>query len=612
MCDRGRVAGAGTLVDERARVASPPAPRRPGYEPALDGVRALAVIAVLVYHDHGPTKLGGGGFLGVDLFFVLSGYLITTLLLRERATTGGVALGSFWRRRAQRLLPALLITIAMALVYFWLFATPPQRRQIKDAIVPALFYFQNWHVVSHQGSVLGHTWSLAIEEQWYLVWPVVLWIAVRRAGRATGALLAVVAAALVSSTVWTAHVFKPFDQHAYYGSDTRVQGLLVGALVALVLARYGRPTSRRATAAIDAVGVVALVLVVAAFVAWRVTMWFTFRGGLLVFACLGAALLLAATQPGGRLRRVLSLRPFVFLGLISYGIYLYSLPIFATLTSARVHVPGFQLFALRSVVTVTFAYVSWRFVEQPFRRAPAARVWPWAAISGGIAVALVAALAVQAPAARRPARLGAVTKFLQPYSRLAAATPPGSTRVLVVGGSEADGLDALAHPYRHAPVFAVAVGARTCGVTAARTPTADPAHPNGPCAFAPGLLGAVVRAFRPKEVVVTMEAADTADRVLASGNAPVKSDAWRADATAQLDLFLHTLHPRPAHVVLVGGCGPAPAPPADATARADAVWRAYARAHAGTVRFAVPPAAVCRDHHGGIAMWQWLEHLVGS
>ncbi len=611
--------GTGTLElgDSSAAAPSPaePVAARVPYEPALDGLRAIAVFGVLVFHEHGPStdKLGRGGFLGVDLFFVLSGYLITALLLRERANAGGIALGSFWRRRARRLLPALFVTIGLAVLYAHLYAAPLERRDIKNGIVPALFYFQNWHGLSQQASVLAPTWSLAIEEQWYLVWPVVLWLLLRRRARPSRALLAGVAGLAVVSAVWTWHVADVSYNHAYLGTDTRGQSLLVGACLALLLARTGRPTGARMTMAIDAAAAVALAFIVFAFIDWRGKGWFTFHGGILVVALASAALIVAATQPEGRLRKLLALRPLVAIGLISYGVYLYSFPMSFLLSAKRTHTSGSTLFVVRVVITLLFAYLSWRFIEQPIRRAPMTRVWPWVVIAAGVVLSLLAALTLQAPsgaAARRPPSTSLQT-FLHKYHVLANAAPAGSERVLVVGGTEAGALDGMAHPYQGSGVYGVAAATPNCGVTSALTVWGnDPAHPPKQCAFAPNLLIGISVAYRPRVVAVTIEAADVVDRTENGRHEPVGSQAWVADATAQLDHFRKRLPPGVERMVVVGGCGPDVTSAGDVTARSDQVWAAYAVKHAKDVAFMVAPPTVCAHHQPLPAMWPWLARTV--
>ena len=222
-----------------------------GYVPALDGMRGLAVMAVLAFH--GGMAWARGGFLGVDAFFVLSGYLITSLLLAEWEQTGRIALGRFWGRRARRLLPALLLMVAVVTLGARTLLPPEEVRLLRGDGLAALFYVANWRMILRGGdyfaqtaspSPLEHTWSLGIEEQFYLVWPLLmagllagtLAVAARRAALAHAIVLCAIGAA--ASTVLLATLYRSDDPgRAYYGTDTRGASLLVGAGLAVLLAR---------------------------------------------------------------------------------------------------------------------------------------------------------------------------------------------------------------------------------------------------------------------------------------------------------------------------------------------------------------------------------------
>ena len=220
------------------------------HQPALDGLRGVAVVAVLLYH--GGVSAAGGGFLGVDVFFALSGFLITSLLLAERASTGRIDLKAFWGRRARRLLPALLVVLVFVAVYAAVFARPGELDRIRQDGLSTLLYLANWRMIFggqsyfesfEAPSPLRHTWSLGIEEQWYLVWPLVVALVLawwRGAGRrALGVMCAVLAAAsAVAMAVLASGADDP--SRAYYGTDARAQGLLLGALLAVVPLRSGR------------------------------------------------------------------------------------------------------------------------------------------------------------------------------------------------------------------------------------------------------------------------------------------------------------------------------------------------------------------------------------
>ena len=353
------------------------------YLPALDGVRAVAVVGVLAFH--GGLSWAGGGFLGVDVFFVLSGYLITSLLLAERARTGRIALGEFWKRRAARLLPALLLVVAAVLLGARALLPAEDQGRVRGDGVAALLYVANWRMTwggddyfaqTAAPSPLQHTWSLGIEEQFYLVWPLVVVLLVAGGGalalRRSGLwrLLFVCVAGVVVSTALLAALHSAADPaRAYYGTDTRGAALMVGAGLAVLLALRGdRPVSRtlrRAT--------VALAVVATAWLGWVGVgadggdRWL-YRGGLLSVA-LAVAVVLAhvVLVPDGWAAYLLSRRPLVLLGRISYGVYLWHWPVFIAVNAGRTGRTGPELFAIRVLVTLGLAAVSYVLVERPVR-----------------------------------------------------------------------------------------------------------------------------------------------------------------------------------------------------------------------------------------------------
>lgn len=421
---------------------------RLGHQPAIDGIRGVAVLAVVLYHA--GVGWMGGGFLGVDAFFVVSGFLITTLLVDERAATGRIRFGAFWIRRVRRLLPAFLLLIVGIAGYIRWIAPAEAARSIRDDAVASLLYVSNWwFVVDDQSyfeqfsapSPLRHTWSLAIEEQWYVVWPVVAavvlgWASARRrraAGDEVGAgdlvsdgggpfglggvevdgaidrrrldalgvgclVLAVASAVLMGLVVGDGDVSR-----AYYGTDTRAQALLVGAAAGLFAwrrrpdPRVATPTrrTREVVAAVAVAGFVCLVAVVTAFVfvvdldAWL------YRGGFLAIAVGWAVVVLASTNGmPGPVRSVFSARPLVLLGTISYGVYLWHWPVQLALTPARLDWPDAALIAVRLALTMALAVVSYVVVERPLRRAGRARpAVPVPRLVSAVAAGVVVAVA---------------------------------------------------------------------------------------------------------------------------------------------------------------------------------------------------------------------------
>ena len=372
-------------------------PRRGNGIPALDGIRAVAVGLVLA--DHGGIPGVSGGFIGVDVFFVLSGFLITSLLLDELGRTGTIDLPGFWVRRARRLLPALIVMVLAVVVLRELFPSDAVAA-VRDDAVGAFFWVANWVFVFRetdyftQGdppSPLQHTWSLAVEEQYYVLWPLVLLavavalaLLVRRRGSepklrtvrmvVVGVALAGAAASAVASCLM---VSEDSLNRVYFGTDTRVQALLVGAAAAALLvqdwpalARYGsqiRARWGRWIAQILPVIGLTMLGVVAHFATGSAP---EFRRGLLIVVALAAIFIVApvALEQRGLVARVLAFPPLVWLGVISYGVYLWHWPIFLALNGERTGLTGMSLFAIRAVATVTVAAISWWLIEQPIKR----------------------------------------------------------------------------------------------------------------------------------------------------------------------------------------------------------------------------------------------------
>ncbi len=347
---------------------------RLAYLPGLDGLRALAVIAVLVYH--GNYALLPGGFLGVEVFFVISGYLITSLLLKEWMQRGSINLPAFWLRRARRLVPAFFLVIVASLA-FAVFFLPDEVAGLGSDALAATFYVTNWYfIVSQQSyfeavgrpSLLKHLWSLAIEEQFYVVWPIVMTLLLRGL-RLRWVQITILAGALASSALMAIFYLPNSDpSRVYFGTDTRAAGLLYGAFLACVWAPDRLPR-RFDRLPFDAIGLGAL----------GVLFWFClginqfsaalYQGGFAVVGIATVVLIAATVHPGARFGpRALGIAPARWIGLRSYGIYLWHWPVFM-LTRPQLDVPfdGLPLFALRLAATLVLADISYRFVETPIR-----------------------------------------------------------------------------------------------------------------------------------------------------------------------------------------------------------------------------------------------------
>ena len=372
---------------------------------------------VLLFHaDHLM-----GGFLGVDLFFTLSGFLITTILLQEATRTGAIRLGTFWARRARRLLPALFALLLAVAVYAAVWARPAELGAIRGDAFATIGYVANWHsIVAGHGywdlfaapSPFRHTWSLAIEEQFYLVWPLLVLLlvrCVRSARRRPPVLLGLSVALAGASLGLMGALYRPGHdpQRVYLGTDTRVGSILLGAALASLL--LWRGSTRRAGAKVVARGRRhrrAITL------AWA---WVTvdggdtllYRGGFALFALCATTVIASSVHPVvGPVARTLSVAPLRALGLISYGLYLWHWPVYLVLTPVRTGLDGWTLVALRISVSIAFAIASYFCVEMPIRRG----VWAgWRVRALTPAVALVAVLAVvlaTAGAVSRHQRLG--------------------------------------------------------------------------------------------------------------------------------------------------------------------------------------------------------------
>lgn len=356
-------------------------PARLRYQPGLDGLRALAVAAVVAFHLE-PSAVPGG-FLGVDAFFVLSGYLITRLLIAEWHERRAISLVGFWARRARRLLPALFLVVGAVAVYAIVAAPAEDLGRLRGDGIASIFYAANWRfVVTGQSyfdlvatpSPFRHLWSLAIEEQFYLVWPLVV-VACLRARHARRVLAAVCGVGIAASVALMAMLYRDGDpSRAYFGTDTRLHVLLVGALLAVLTWNRPAPVGTRRTAM--AFGGAGLVVVVgmAALLDDRAA-WF-YRGGSLLFAVAVAGVIIGTVAPGrSPLRSGLSVRPLVALGAISYGVYLWHWPVQIWLTPDRAGVDGLALNAMIVAITLAAAGVSYALVEQPIRRG-LLRGWP--------------------------------------------------------------------------------------------------------------------------------------------------------------------------------------------------------------------------------------------
>lgn len=326
------------------------------YIAELDGVRALSVMSVIACHT---LPSAPGGFVGVDIFFVLSGFLITRLLLAERDSHGEIGIASFYMRRALRLMPAFYTMLA-AIVAF-LLVTGTGDRLSFETVLASGFYLMNWtraFGMGHDG-FLGHTWSLAVEEQFYLLWPLLLVAILGRIAR--GTLPRAIAVLILGVMVWrcTLLLAGADPMRIYNGTDTRIDSLLVGALCASIRQPERSPLLGRLAA-----GSALLLALQIPFLSWQSavlqSIGFTALAGLA-----GVVVLWAASSPSGASARLLRSAPFTGLGRISYGVYLWHYPLLMLfLPSLREHSPAL-VFVLISVGSVALAAISFLLVERP-------------------------------------------------------------------------------------------------------------------------------------------------------------------------------------------------------------------------------------------------------
>ncbi len=531
--------------------------------PALDGLRGVAVAAVLLFHG---TTLLPGGFLGVDLFFVLSGFLITTLLLREHAAAGSIDLGRFWVRRARRLLPALVLLVAVVVVVTAAGWAGRGAAPVADDAVATLTYWVNWRFVLEgtayfegfgSPSPLRHMWSLAIEEQWYILWPPIVIVALPRLRRPVlaGLLLAGGAASALAM-----HALRADVDRAYYGTDARVQALLAGALMAVLLDL--RPVVRpRAQRRVAALGAIAVVPLLALMVRADGQAGWMYSGGFTAAGVLGALIVAGATLPVGPVARVLALPPLPWLGRISYGLYLWHWPVDVWLTPDRTGLDGAALFALRTAAALAVTLASFHLVEQPLRR-PAATPGRLAVRAAAVfAVAAVVALALVLPqpdeavgpaaASQAPTALEGYVPSERAAPSLELDSPPaprsrnGPLRVTVVGDSVGWTLAYFLGPVEGAEVTSGALlGCAAHGADYVIDGRARPMVGNEgfECDDAPDFWRYQVERVRTDVVVVVLGAWEVFDRADPDlGRLEVGTPAWRAWMVDGVDRLLAQL-----------------------------------------------------------------------
>ena len=352
------------------------------YIPALDGLRAFAVLAVIAYHL--GMQWAPGGLLGVTVFFVLSGYLITSLLLIEWDNTETINLPQFWLRRVRRLMPAIVLVIVCTAALCALL-DHSLLTKLRDDMWAALLWVTNWWYIFQDASYfdalgapspLTHFWSLAIEEQFYLVWPVVLLVAHKTGVKRTTMRNATLIVALLSA-LEMALLYNPLDDpsRVYYGTDTRAFSLLIGAWLAFVWpshmlgAQKSVHLTKQVRNVLDGVGIVALVALLGLIVFVDGFSPFLYRGGILLASVLTAVVIAVMVHPASLLGRFAGTKPLVWIGLRSYGIYLWHYPLFLLMNPRNfTGETPWWMYLVQVAVVFACAAFSYRFVENPLRK----------------------------------------------------------------------------------------------------------------------------------------------------------------------------------------------------------------------------------------------------
>jgi peptidoglycan/LPS O-acetylase OafA/YrhL len=574
-----------SIGSRRAADDTGPVHRPLGYLPALDGLRALAVCAVIAYHA--GLSWVPGGLLGVDAFFVLSGFLITGLLIGEYRNTRRIDLKAFWVRRARRLLPALLLLVLGVAAYARWFADGAAAESVRLDAVATLLYMANWRfALSGQGyfdhfaapSPLLHTWSLAVEEQFYVLWPLIVFLLMRhsvntaqrwsrqRHAAQSAALTVAVLGAEASALVGLILLLTGADpSRIYYGTDTRIQALLVGAALAMWRAQQPGPPSVRMRTSLGAAGVAALLGLVCVWATVDGESDLLYAGGFLAVSIIVAVLVASVVEArDGPVVRVLTAPPLPYVGRISYGLYLWHWPVLLTLTAGRTGLGGASLLLVRLLVTAMITMVSFHFVENPIRcgqiRIPRPR-FAVPALVGAVAVAVVVSTA-GTQAAGTPADYEEMARSLS-ASPVRGAVDPGPSaganrpvRMLLAGDSVAFslgwGIEATAVKNNVTVTTKPIIG---CGV--ARSPVRRLNGKAGPlttgCSEWPSFYRGVLAAMpEPPDVAALLVGRwEVTDQQLDGRWTHVGDPAFDAYLGRELDLAVETLSATGARVALL-------------------------------------------------------------
>jgi peptidoglycan/LPS O-acetylase OafA/YrhL len=406
--------GGGVATDSGARTTSGTSSRT-HYRPQLDGLRALAVYLVLAYHS--GIHAFSGGFIGVDVFFVLSGYLVTQLLLRDFRSAGRIDFRRFYSRRFRRLLPAAFVTLVVTAAVYTAVAAPADAANARGGFRAAFLYFANWHFISQSNDYFAanvnsnpvlHFWSLAVEEQFYVMWPLLLsgiyLVAGRVRDRQWKVTRLIIAAGFVVSLGAALHLSTVNVNRAYYGTDTRAYELLAGALLALTpRALRVAGQRRRAVQVLAPVVLAALVLVASSVIHLGQIQ----RGVAATLATCGLIVAIEVSTAGW-VTRLLSTPTAGYLGRVSYGTYLWHWPVIVIAT-LRFHPNPVSLFALTCLVGTALASLSYEILEQRVRLSSLLDHQRSAVIAVGLTISIVGGLVIVPAIFRQGRRAGATS-----------------------------------------------------------------------------------------------------------------------------------------------------------------------------------------------------------
>ncbi|GIP27054.1 acyltransferase [Paenibacillus sp. J23TS9] len=353
------------------------------YMPGLDGLRTLAVFFVVLYHLN--VNWAPGGLLGVNIFFVLSGYLITDLLTAEWSRNQSIDLKAFWIRRCRRLLPAMLVMMAAVMAWVTLF-NPSLMSVLRGDVISSLFYVNNWYLIFHQVSYfekfgpispLGHMWSLAVEEQFYLLWPILLLLGMKMMKRRGPVFLLILTAAALSALSMLM-LYNPDSDpsRVYYGTDTRAFSLLIGAALSIIWPsrKLSTQTTIKTRLYLNGIGILGLASLF--IMVWNTNEYesFLYPGGFLLLSLMTALIIASAAHPACLVGRLLGMKPLRWLGVRSYSIYIWHYPVIV-LTAGTNSDPAVWRALLQSAASVFLASLSYKYIEEPIRGGLIGRLW---------------------------------------------------------------------------------------------------------------------------------------------------------------------------------------------------------------------------------------------